>query len=115
MVLLLAYVGQEVVLYHSGDQYEVKNFRPVKNTFIQQRSGRMEHEITVSDYKRCSFQICSLLSCRLTRIPMSRHCELAKKIVGFDSINDFKVKNPSVVYRNYFRRTNGGMFCSYGG
>jgi hypothetical protein len=43
---------QEVVTYHNGDQYEVKNFRPVKNVFAQQRSGRMEHEISVSDYKR---------------------------------------------------------------
>ncbi len=32
-----------------------------------------------------------------------RHCEMAKKIVGYESLNDFKIKNPSVVYRNYFR------------
>jgi hypothetical protein len=28
---------------------------------------------------------------------------MAKKIVGYESLNDFKIKNPSVVYRNYFR------------
>jgi hypothetical protein len=43
-----------VVTYHNGEQYEVKNFRPVKNAFVQQRPGRMEHEISVSDYKRCA-------------------------------------------------------------
>lgn len=72
-----------MVSYHNGEQYGVKNFRPVKNVFVQQRPGRMEHEISVSDYKR--------------------HCEMAKKIVGYESLNDFKIKNPSVVYRNYFR------------
>jgi hypothetical protein len=71
----------EIMSYSNGEQYEIKNFRPTKNTFVQQKKTEME--ISVNDYKR--------------------HCDLSKKVCGYETPADARAKKPSVVYKAFFR------------
>lgn len=71
-----------------GEQYELRNFRPAKNLFTQQR--KVEVDIGIAEYKR--------------------HCDLSRRVVAFSDVADARAKipRPSLIFRPYFREKKTG-------